>query len=42
MRLSVIGGELRAQVSSKYKSSNTDSSSLEKSISISVYTDFTV
>lgn len=42
MRLSVISGEVRAQVSSKHKPGNTDNTSSEKSVSISVYTHFTV
>ena len=42
MRLSVIDREVRAQVSSKHKPGNADSTSLEKSVSISVCTHFTV
>lgn len=42
MRLSVIDGEVRAQVSSKHKPGSTDSTSLEKSAGVSVSTHFTV
>lgn len=42
MRCPVIDGELRAQVPNKHSPGNTDSTSLEKSVSISVCARFAV